>query len=334
MTTLNNIEKMIQMATIEQMYNMLQKMRSESNENNIINENNVDNNSDNDSINTCHAEVLNHNIKNVLKHVLTVEALCNAVDTRSNDTFKILDTTTRVLSTTVDVIAQKFEQFTTHIQMLSDKIDRLQSVNSVNLLQGQTKITDYYSENTECNDNEEVVKPELVTTNNIELKVEEKLIKEDTCSSNDKEHINNKVEDEQSVIEEDYTSSESEVATDDEEVVDEHVNDNKANENEEQCDPKEEVNEATNLEEEETLEDSNEVEEECSGDTVEDDETESEEEGEEEEVFEIEIDDVTYYVIYYTPGDEENGTLYEVDKDGEVGKKIGIIKDGEPIFDN
>ena len=50
-------------------------------------------------------------------------------------------------------------------------------------------------------------------------------------------------------------------------------------------------------------------------------------EEEEEEVFEIEIDDVTYYAT-----SEENGILYEVDKDGEVGKKVGIIKDGEPIF--
>ena len=63
--------------------------------------------------------------------------------------------------------------------------------------------------------------------------------------------------------------------------------------------------------------------------TVEEDVKEEEEEDEEdsEEVFEIEIDDVTYFAT-----DEENGILYEVDKDGEVGKKVGIIKDGEPIF--
>jgi hypothetical protein len=52
-----------------------------------------------------------------------------------------------------------------------------------------------------------------------------------------------------------------------------------------------------------------------------------EEEEEGEEVFEIEIDDVTYFAT-----DEENGILYEVDKDGDIGKKVGIIKDGEPIF--
>jgi len=56
------------------------------------------------------------------------------------------------------------------------------------------------------------------------------------------------------------------------------------------------------------------------------DESEPEEDVEE-EVFEIEIDDVTYFAT-----DEENGILYEVDKNGEVGKQVGIIKDGEPIF--
>jgi len=62
--------------------------------------------------------------------------------------------------------------------------------------------------------------------------------------------------------------------------------------------------------------------------TVEEDvEEEEDQEQSEEEVFEIEIDDVTYFAT-----DEENGILYEVDKDGEVGKKVGIIKDGEPIF--
>jgi hypothetical protein len=52
-----------------------------------------------------------------------------------------------------------------------------------------------------------------------------------------------------------------------------------------------------------------------------------EEEEEEEEVFEIEIDDITYYAT-----GEENGVLYEVTEDGDVGKKVGVIKDGEPIF--
>jgi predicted GIY-YIG superfamily endonuclease len=59
----------------------------------------------------------------------------------------------------------------------------------------------------------------------------------------------------------------------------------------------------------------------------EENEVEEEENEVEEEVFEIEIDDVTYFAT-----DEENGILYEATSDGDIGKKVGIIKNGEPIF--
>lgn len=49
---------------------------------------------------------------------------------------------------------------------------------------------------------------------------------------------------------------------------------------------------------------------------------------EEEEVFEIEIDDITYYTE-----NEENGNIYSVDENGEPGDKIGYLKEGEPFFD-
>jgi hypothetical protein len=48
---------------------------------------------------------------------------------------------------------------------------------------------------------------------------------------------------------------------------------------------------------------------------------------EEEEVFEIEIDNVTYYTE-----NEENGNIYSVDENGDPGNKIGYLKDGEPFF--
>ena len=54
---------------------------------------------------------------------------------------------------------------------------------------------------------------------------------------------------------------------------------------------------------------------------------EEEQQDEEEELFEIEIDDITYYT-----NNEENGVIYEVTKDEEVGKKVGYLKDGEPYF--
>jgi len=53
------------------------------------------------------------------------------------------------------------------------------------------------------------------------------------------------------------------------------------------------------------------------------------EEEEEEEVFEIEIDDKTYYT-----NNEENGIIYEALPNDEVGEKIGYLKDGEPFFTN
>ena len=56
-------------------------------------------------------------------------------------------------------------------------------------------------------------------------------------------------------------------------------------------------------------------------------EPKEEEDEEEEELFEIEIDDITYYT-----NNEENGIIYEVTKDEEVGKKVGYLKDGEPYF--
>jgi hypothetical protein len=46
-----------------------------------------------------------------------------------------------------------------------------------------------------------------------------------------------------------------------------------------------------------------------------------------EELFEIEIDDRIYYATH-----EENGILYEVTSDGDVGYPVGIIKDGKPII--
>ena len=54
--------------------------------------------------------------------------------------------------------------------------------------------------------------------------------------------------------------------------------------------------------------------------------SETEEEAEE-EFIEIDIDDVTYCT-----NNEENGFIYELTEDGDVGDKVGYLKDGEPFF--
>jgi hypothetical protein len=62
--------------------------------------------------------------------------------------------------------------------------------------------------------------------------------------------------------------------------------------------------------------------------TVAETETEAEAEASlDEEFFEIEIDDVSYCT-----NDEENGLIYELTEDGEVGDKVGYLKEGEPFF--
>lgn len=53
----------------------------------------------------------------------------------------------------------------------------------------------------------------------------------------------------------------------------------------------------------------------------------TEQEEEEQELFEIEIDDVTYCT-----NNDDNGDIYEMTEDGDVGEKIGYFKEGEPIF--
>jgi chemotaxis protein histidine kinase CheA len=94
-----------------------------------------------------------------------------------------------------------------------------------------------------------------------------------------------------------------------------------------------------NIEDEEQEEEEEEQEEEEQEEEVEDDiksvETETkneknkedEENEEEEELIEIEIDDKTYCT-----NDDNNGFIYELDEDGDVGKKVGYLKEGEAYF--
>ena len=68
------------------------------------------------------------------------------------------------------------------------------------------------------------------------------------------------------------------------------------------------------------------------GDEVEDEVEESDklvvEDDDEEGVFEIDINNVTYYT-----NDEKNGDIYEITEDGEPGNQIGRFIDGSPMFD-
>jgi hypothetical protein len=98
-------------------------------------------------------------------------------------------------------------------------------------------------------------------------------------------------------------------------------------EEEEQVDEEEEVVEEQVVEEQE---EEQEVEEEVVEEEEEEQsiETETKEE-EEEDLFEIEIDDITYCT-----NNEESGFIWEVTDAGDIGNKVGYLKEGEPIFYN
>jgi len=96
---------------------------------------------------------------------------------------------------------------------------------------------------------------------------------------------------------------------------------------------KDEIEEDEEVEEDEVEEDDveeDEVEEDEVEEEVKSVETETkkdEDEEDEEELIEIEIDDKTYCT-----NDDNNGFIYDLDSDGDVGKKVGYLKDGDAYF--
>lgn len=108
------------------------------------------------------------------------------------------------------------------------------------------------------------------------------------------------------------------------------LNEVKTNDNEGPVDVVDEEVEEEEVEEIVEVEEQTELEEEIKSIETENKEEQkySDEEDEEEELIEIEIDDITYCT-----NDENNGFIYEMDKEGNVGQKVGYLKDGDAYFD-
>jgi len=198
---------------------------------------------------------------------------------------------------------------------------------------------------------ESIVADEHVVVEHVNIKLEIQEIVDNNLNQHIDEHeyiiVENNfdiLEDDESVISEEV-EAEDQGETDDEEADDEEADDEEADEEvDEEVDDEEEADDEETVEADELVEtdvEAAEAVEETDEEAVEEtdeevatddaelvgDEEVATDDAEDEEVFEIEIDDVTYFAT-----DEENGILYEVTKTGEVGKKVGIIKDGEPIF--
>jgi hypothetical protein len=140
-------------------------------------------------------------------------------------------------------------------------------------------------------------------------------------SDNEKENITLEIVDD---VNENLKEEEDEEEEEEEEEEDE--------EEEEEEDEEEEV-EVVESKIEELVIDVEEEEEEAEDEeedvvSVETETKEPEEEEDEEELIEIEIDDVTYCT-----NNEENGIIYELDKEGNVGKRVGCLKEGDAYFD-
>jgi hypothetical protein len=157
---------------------------------------------------------------------------------------------------------------------------------------------------------------------NIILHIEEKSDLELDLESDEEES-----EKEEDVEEDDKAESEEEdVELSEDEVESEEVE----SEEEEKVESEEEDIESEEEEKVESEEEKVESEEdktELSEDEVETEEEKDEEEEEEEELIEIEIDGVTYCTE-----NEDNGFIYVLDKDGNVGETTGYLKNGEPFF--
>ena len=137
------------------------------------------------------------------------------------------------------------------------------------------------------------------------------------------------VEEEEEVVEEGSEEEEEEVVEEGSEEEEEEVVEEGSEEEEEEV--VEEGSEEEEEEEEVIEEGSEEEEEEVIEEGSEEEEEEVIEEGseeEEEEVFEIEIDGVSYYTT-----NEQNGVIYAIDADEEVGDRVGKLVAGTAVFD-
>jgi len=274
MASLNNIEKLIQMATIEHMYEMLQKLKNDISYNELKNDISC-----NEGINNIFDESLKKNDSTIFDNGFCSNELLVSQINELKDINKQVSSETEILSITIESLVNKVISLEIEIKELKNQFNNVYQNNKINCLDPDSE------------EKEERIK----------LKIEEKII------INDSENLTNNyvtlVEEEEQEEEE---QEEEEQEEEEQEVVEEAV-----------------VEQEEEEESEEEVATDEEIEEEC----LEENEKEAEEENDEEEVFEIEIDDVTYFTT-----DEDNGILYEVDSDGEVGKKVGIIKNGEPIF--
>jgi hypothetical protein len=329
----SNLDKLMQMALLEQLNNLVNQINKPISTN--TNQHKCDNF-------TFPQENLQQNILEVIKvyeeHIKSkqndlIQCSCKDYTNMFEKILTKFDEHIHRFNSVIFRIENKLDELTNMVTASETRFDSLekQSDRSRGVQQKLTSFTGFAKDSV----SHSIVQKE----ENIILKIEETEEKNETVceylkqeqSDNDDQEI-----EEDEVEEDDNDDQEEETKKTDDQVEHDQVEDDydEGDEVEVEDDEVEVEDDEVEVEDDEVEveDDEVEVEDDVKEKVKEEDinaeeEEEEEEEEEGEEVFEIEIDDVTYFAT-----DEENGILYEVDKDGEVGKKVGIIKDGEPIF--
>jgi hypothetical protein len=347
---MNSLEKLIQMATIEQMYSMLQKMKSNTET----------------MVESPVHEASSDRIRNLEKSFNELRNNFDELDKEFDENSVIVSKQSNLigqLMSHVDKLTQRIEQMEKKFEWeqsnppmsnppmsnppMSNPVEPVTCDNIVLTVEEHSEPTMEMPvvpdlsiiETKECvddnqwmpDDNKELTEADylaLVEHATASIAYEKVRVKNEVeaeCGEMesdtlpDKEvQVKNEVADEAEEVHEvveEYSEPEVETEDEDEPQVNEVIE-------KEEVEKKDEVEEGEVVEKE-SVEEEDEVEEE--EEVVE--EAVVEENESEEEVFEIEIDEVTYYAT-----SEDNGILYEMLEGGDIGKQVGTIQDGEPIF--
>jgi len=225
-----------------------------------------------------------------------------------------------------------FEKMLTKIENLSKEVNELKNKNTKDIL-------DLTVSREQIEVEKENIRLEIEETSELELEndIEDTDEQEDDNMEEDDNELlveddeeeQDDVEEQEDEVEEQRDEEEQEDIEDDEELVEENDVVNESDEEvqeEEHGESDDAVQQDDDIETENSEEEPDEEAEEVINKEESDEEVQEEEE-EEEELFEIDIDDVTYCT-----NNEENGFIYQLSKDGDVGTKVGYFKDGEPFF--
>jgi hypothetical protein len=290
MSSLNNLENLLQMATIEHMYQFLDKLKKQP----IIEKEYSEINKNKESIvntNTCNgSNILIEEMKKLNQTVLLLKEEVTLISKVNNQLYTLLKDLLPLQvypkddNNNIKLIIKDLQN--------NELLGKIKTIKIKEEKEKEIVIIEDESANEELTVNEDhtVNHDELLQEEQTIIELEKVVIKE--------------------ILDETHEVIESEIEEDEEETYDYSTEEEVVTDEEEEKEEEKEDIVVVKVELEQCIE-----------------EQEQEEEEEEEEVFEIEIDDINYYAT-----DEENGLLYEIEKDGGIGKKIGIIKDGEPIF--